>query len=511
MKGLIKVWDQNDLRRLSKQYPKAAKNYDLPYIIEHLSYDVADNPLVVRYASAPASQIFSPAYKYSLWRYLWIALAEAEQELGVAVTDQQLDEMRQHADDIDFKRAAELESQLRHDVMAHVHAFGEVAPKAMPIIHLGATSCFVADNAELIQIREGLRLVRRRLLSVIAFVAKFAREQRAQPVLARTHYQPAQLTTVGKRACLWLYDLVTDLEEIDTLLARLAFRSTKGTTGTQGSFLSLFDGDHEKVRTLERRVAEKMGFDKVIPVTGQTYSRKLDARVVAALAQIATSAHKFANDLRLMAGTKEMEEPFARKQIGSSAMAYKRNPMRSERMTALARYVIGLVPTAAQTAAEQWLERTLDDSATRRLVLSQAFLATDAILLIFANVADGLVVYPKILERVIAEELPFMATENILMAGVRSGGDRQDLHERIRQHSQDAARTVKVEGKPNDLIDRLRKDKAFAKVDLDAELAAEKFIGRSIEQVDEFLADVVDPILKANADDLSASAPDLRV
>ena len=474
-------------------------------------YSVADNPLVSRYASEEMSQVFSPRFKHGTWRRLWIALAEGEQELGVEITDQQLAELRDHVDDIDFARAAELEKELRHDVMAHLHAYGEAAPKAKAIIHLGATSCFIGDNGELSQIRSGLQIIRRRLLPVIAALAKFAKEQKSRPVLARTHYQPAQLTTVGKRACLWLYDLVTDLEEIDTLLERLAFRSTKGTTGTQGSFLALFDGDHKKVKKLERLVAEKMGFDKVIPVTGQTYSRKLDARVLAALAQIAVSAHKFANDLRLLAGSKEMEEPFAKKQIGSSAMAYKRNPMRSERMTGLARYLIGLAPTAAQTAAEQWLERTLDDSATRRLVLSQGFLTADAILLIFANVVDGLVVYPKMIERVIAEELPFMASENILMAAVRAGGDRQDLHERIRQHSQAAARAVKVEGGSNDLIDRLRGDKAFAKVDLDAELAPEKFIGRSAEQVDEFLTRVVEPILKANTADLDQTAPDLRV
>jgi len=474
-------------------------------------YSVADNPLVSRYSSREMSQLFSPQFKHGTWRRLWIALAEAEQELGLEITDQQLAEMREEAETIDFTRAAELEKKLRHDVMAHLHAFGEAAPKARAIIHLGATSCFVGDNTELIQIRSGLRIVRRRLLPVIAALAKFARQQKNQPVLARTHYQPAQLTTVGKRACLWLWDLVTDLQEIDTLLGRLAFRSVKGTTGTQGSFLALFDGDGEKVKKLERLVAEKMGFDKVIPVTGQTYSRKLDARVLAALAQVAVSSHKFANDLRLLAGAKEMEEPFAKKQIGSSAMAYKRNPMRCERMTGLARFLIGLVPTAAQTAAEQWLERTLDDSATRRLVLSQGFLAADAILLVFANVADGLVVYPKMIERHIAEELPFMATENILMAAVQAGGDRQDLHEKIRQHSRAAARTVKVEGGSNDLIERLAGDKAFAKVDLEAELAPEKFIGRSPQQVEEFLAEVVEPILKTNADDSDQTAPDLRV
>lgn len=474
-------------------------------------YAVADNPLVARYASAEMSRVFSPRFKHGMWRRLWIALAECEQALGIDISDEQIAQMKAAADPIDFTRAAQLEKELRHDVMAHVHGFGEAAPKARPIIHLGATSCFVGDNADLVQIREGLRLVRRRLLATIKPLADFARTWRDQPVLARTHFQPAQLTTVGKRACLWLADLVTDLEEVEGVLARLAFRSTKGTTGTQGSFLALFDGDHEKVTRLERMVAERMGFDRVIPVTGQTYSRKLDARVLAALGQVAQSAHKFANDLRLMAGMKEMEEPFEQKQIGSSAMAYKRNPMRSERMTALARYLVGLWPMAAQTAAEQWMERTLDDSATRRLVLSHGFLSADAILLVYANVADGLVVYPKVIERHIAEELPFMATEHVLMAAVRAGGDRQDLHERIRRHSQAAARQVKVEGGDNDLLDRLRSDKAFAAVDLDAELAPEKFIGRSREQVDEYLAAVVDPLLASRAADLAADAPDLRV
>lgn len=474
-------------------------------------YAVADNPLVSRWASEEMSRIFSPRFKHGTWRRLWIALAECEQALGLEISDEQIAQMRAAADDIDFGRAAELERQLRHDVMAHVHTFGEAAPKARPIIHLGATSCFVGDNAELIQIREGLRIVRRRLLAVIKLLADFARTWRDQPLLARTHFQPAQLTTLGKRACLWLYDLVTDFEETESLLAGLAFRSTKGTTGTQGSFLALFGGDGEKVKRLEQMVARKMGFERVIPVTGQTYSRKLDARVLAALGQVAQSGAKFANDLRLMAGMKEMEEPFETKQIGSSAMAYKRNPMRSERMTALARYLVGLWPIAAQTAAEQWMERTLDDSATRRLVLSQGFLSADAILLIYANVADGLVVYPKVIDRHVAEELPFMATENILMAAVQAGGDRQDLHERIRTHSQEAARKVKEEGGDNDLMNRLRRDKAFAKVDLDAALAAEHFIGRSREQVDELLSGVVEPLLARHAADLDAQAPDLRV
>ena len=474
-------------------------------------YAIADNPLVTRYASAEMSHIFSPRFKHGTWRKLWVALAEAERELGVEITQAQIDQLRANVDNIDFPRAEALEKELRHDVMAHVHAFGEVAPAAKAIIHLGATSCDIGDNAELIQIREALRLTRRRLLAVIAHLAEFARRQRSQPILARTHFQAAQLTTVGKRACLWLHDLVTDLQEVDWLLNDLPMRSIKGTTGTQGSFVALFDGDHQKVKKLEALVAAKMGFQKIIPVTGQTYSRKFDARVIACLSQIAQSGHKFANDLRLMAGLKEMEEPFAKKQIGSSAMAYKRNPMRSERLTALARYVIGLQPIAAQTAAEQWMERTLDDSATRRLALAQGFLAADAILLIYANVADGLVVYPKIIARHMAEELPFMATENILMAAVRAGGDRQELHEAIRLHSQKAAWEVKSEGRDNDLIDRLRQDAAFAKVDLDAELAPENFIGRSVEQTDEYLADHVAPLLEANKHELDVTPPDLRV
>ncbi len=474
-------------------------------------YAIADNPLVTRYASSEMSHIFSPRFKHGTWRKLWVALAEAERELGVEISQQQIDELKAHVDEIDFARAEALEKELRHDVMAHVHAYGEVAPGAKAIIHLGATSCDIGDNAELIQIREALRITRRRLLAVIAHLAKFARQQRAHPILARTHFQAAQLTTVGKRACLWIYDLLTDLAEVDWLLGDMPMRSIKGTTGTQGSFLALFDGDAAKVKQLEKRVAEKMGFDHIIPVTGQTYSRKFDARVTACLGQIGQTAHKFANDLRLMAGLKEMEEPFAKKQIGSSAMAYKRNPMRSERMTALARYLIQLQPMAAQTAAEQWMERTLDDSATRRLVLGQGFLSADAILLIFANVADGLVVYPKIIERHMAEELPFMATENILMAAVRGGGDRQELHEAIRLHSQEAARQVKSEGRDNDLIDRLRNDAAFAGVDLDAELSPQNFIGRSVEQTDEFLAEHVDPLLAANSSELDTSPPDLRV
>ena len=474
-------------------------------------FSAADNPLLSRYASREMSYVFSPRFKHSTWRRLWVALAECEKELGLPITADQIAQMKAHVDDVDFERAAELERELRHDVMAHVHAFGEAAPKARPIIHLGATSCDIGDNADLIQMREGLRILRRRLLAVIAALAGFAREQRDLPILARTHFQPAQLTTLGKRACLWLADLMSDFEDIRSLAEQMPFRSIKGTTGTQGSFLALFDGDHAQVQRLEREFARKMAFDLIVPVTGQTYSRKSDARILAALSQIAQSAHKFANDLRLMAGLKELEEPFEEKQIGSSAMAYKRNPMRAERITALARFVMGLEPMLAQTAAEQWLERTLDDSATRRLAVSQAFLAADAILLIYANVASGLVVYPQVIGRHVREELPFMATENILMAAVRAGGDRQDLHERLRRHSQEAARVVKAEGGQNDLLARLRQDKAFAKVDLDAEIAPEHFIGRSREQTDEYLRTVIDPMLKCYAAELDEKPPDLQV
>ena len=468
--------------------------------------DVYDSPLVTRYAGPQMAALWSPARKFRLWRQLWIALAEAEMEVGLPISPEQIAEMRAAADAIDFARAEALERDLRHDVMAHVRAFAEQCPKAGPIIHLGATSCFVGDNADLVILREGLGLLRGRLLAVMEALADFAAKHARLATLGFTHYQPAQLTTVGKRACLWLYDLLMDYRALEHALGELRFRGVKGTTGTQASFLRLFDGDHEKVRRLDRLVAEKMGFAGVYSVTGQTYSRKADYQVLTVLSGIAQSAHKFANDLRLLANRKELEEPFEEKQVGSSAMAYKRNPMRAERMTGLARVVMALVPAAAATAAEQWLERTLDDSATRRIVLPEAFLGADAVLRLYQNIAAGLVVYPKMCARHIADELPFMATENILMAAVKAGGDRQALHEKIRQHSHAAARRVKLEGGENDLLARLAADKAFAKVDIEAELAPERFVGRAPEQVEEFLAAEVRPLLVAHKAEISREA-----
>jgi adenylosuccinate lyase len=459
------------------------------------SYERFTSPLASRYASQRMARIFSPAEKVRTWRQIWIALAEAQKELGLGITEDQLHQMRAHADHVNFERAEALEHELRHDVMAHVHAFGEQAPDARPIIHLGATSCDVGDNADLVAIRKGLDVLKRRLMATIERLARFADEHKALPALGFTHYQPAQLTTVGKRACLWLWDLVLDYEAVRAARAGLRFRGIKGTTGTQASFLRLFEGDHKKVKKLDRLVAEKMGFAKVQPVTGQTYTRKVDSQIVATLSGIAQSAHKFANDLRLLSNRKELEEPFERQQVGSSAMAYKRNPMRSERMTGLARVLISLAPAADATAAEQWLERTLDDSATRRIVLGEGFLAADAILRLYQNIAGGLVVYPKMIARHIEAELPFMATENILMAGVKAGGDRQTLHEAIRRHSQAAAHVVKIEGGRNDLIERLKADPVFADVDIDAELEPSRFIGRAPEQVDEFLAAHTQPLL----------------
>jgi adenylosuccinate lyase len=473
-------------------------------------HDVYDSPLVTRYAGSQMAALWSPARKIRTWRRLWIALAEAEKELGLGITDQQIAEMRRHADDVDFGRAEELERELRHDVMAHLRAFAEQCPKAGPIIHLGATSCFVGDNADLVILREGLGLLRGRLLAVMDRLAGFAAEHAHLATLGFTHYQPAQLTTVGKRACLWLYDLLMDYRALEHALGELRFRGVKGTTGTQASFLRLFDGDHEKVKRLDRLVAEKMGFADVYSVTGQTYSRKVDYQVLTVLSGLAQSAHKFANDLRLLANRKELEEPFEEKQVGSSAMAYKRNPMRAERMTGLARVVMALVPAAAATAAEQWLERTLDDSATRRIVLAEAFLGADAVLRLYQNIAAGLVVYPKMCAKHVAEELPFMATENILMAAVKAGGDRQALHEKIRQHSHAAARQVKLDGGENDLLARLKADKAFAKVDIDAELDPARFVGRAPEQTEEFLAAEIRPLLAAHKADLSREA-DIQV
>lgn len=448
------------------------------------------------------ASLWSAQFKHSTWRHLWIALAEAQQELGLSISDAQIAELRQHVDNIDFDLAADYEQKLRHDVMAHVHTYGDLCPDARPIIHLGATSCYVTDNSELIMLRKSLTLIRQRLLVVIDRLANFAVEYRDLPCLGFTHLQPAQPTTVGKRATLWCYDLVLDLEELEHRLDTLRFRSVKGTTGTQATFLQLFDGDHAKVRALEKRVAEKMGFAGTYAVTGQTYSRKVDAQILDALSGIAQSGHKAGNDLRILQHRKEIEEPFGKDQIGSSAMAYKRNPMRAERMCSLARFAMSLGPNAEATMATQWMERTLDDSANRRLSLPQAFLAVDALLLIYQNVANGLVVYPKVIEKQLHAELPFMATEEILMAGVRAGGDRQELHEVIRVHSQEAGRQVKEFGLENDLIDRLKNEPAFAKVDLEGTLDAKKYIGRAPEQVDEFVAEIIQPIRDRYASEL---------
>ena len=453
-----------------------------------------ENPLISRYASVAMSALWSPQRKFSTWRRLWVALAEAEAELGLPIAPAQIAQLKAHVDDIDFQAAAGYERRLRHDVMAHVHAYGDVCPEARPIIHLGATSCFVTDNTDLLLLGESLTLVRQRLLGVLYSLADFARQHRDLPCLAFTHLQPAQPTTVGKRACLWAYDLVLDLAEIEHRLGQLKAQGSKGTTGTQASFLSLFRGDHGKVRRLEELVCRKMGFTASYPVTGQTYSRKIDSQVLGVLSGVAQSAHKMATDLRLLAHRKEVEEPFETEQIGSSAMAYKRNPMRCERICSLARFVMSLEAGAAQTEAVQWLERTLDDSAIRRLTLPQAFLATDAVLILAQNVTSGLVVYPRVIAASLEAELPFMATENILMAAVAAGGDRQDLHERIRRHSQAAAAVVKEQGGRNDLLERLAADPVFASVNLAAVLQPRQFVGRAPEQVDEFLAEVIEPI-----------------
>lgn len=472
-----------------------------------MTYDEYQNPLISRYCSQDMIKLWSPQRKFSTWRQLWIALAEAQAELGLDIRPEQLAEMRARVDDIDFAAAESYERKLRHDVMAHVHAFGDACPQARPIIHLGATSCYVTDNTDLILIREGLRLVQQRLVATLFSLEEFAREHRALPCLAFTHLQPAQPTTVGKRATLWMQDLWLDLVELEHRLEQLRARSVKGTTGTQASFLKLFEGDSAKVRKLEDLVAKKLGFSSAYPVTGQTYPRKVDCHVLDLLSGVAQSAHKAATDVRLLAHRKELEEPFETHQIGSSAMPYKRNPMRTERMCGLARYVISLQSSPPQTLATQWMERTLDDSANRRLVLPQAFLAIDAILLIYQNVANGLVVYPEVIARNLREELPFMATENILMAAVAHGGDRQELHERIRQHSHAAGDQIKRLGRENDLLQRLADDPAFASVDLTQAVSPEEFVGRAPEQVDEFLAECLAPLHArfsevANDDDL---------
>jgi len=474
-------------------------------------HETYTSPLETRYASREMQELFGDQMRISTWRRLWLALAQSQRELGLdSVTETQLVQMREHLDDIDFEAAGEYERKFRHDVMAHIHAFGDAAPQAKGIIHLGATSQYVNCNTDMIVMRRALETIRARLVNVIDALANFAAEHRELPCLAFTHFQPAQMTTVGKRAALWCMDFIRDLRDIEYRLANLEFRGAKGTTGTQASFLALFDGDHEKVKALDRSVAEKMGFDKIAPVTGQTYSRKIDAAIAQTLAGVAASVHKLCNDVRLLAHRKEMEEPFEKTQVGSSAMAYKRNPMRCERATGLARFVMDVSTSPLHTAAEQWFERTLDDSANKRLAMSEVFLATDAILLITLNVAQGLVVYPAVIAAGIASELPFMATENILMAAVAAGGDRQELHELIRAHSMAAGEQVKLHGKPNDLIARIKADPAFAEVDIDAALRPEDFIGRSPQQVDEFIAGEVAPIREQYKDLLGQQA-DLRV
>jgi adenylosuccinate lyase len=459
-----------------------------------VSEDRYQNPLTDRYASDEMAQLWGAQRKFSTWRQMWVALAESQQALGLDISDTQLAELRSQVDQIDFDVAGQYERKLRHDVMAHVHAYADACPAARPIIHLGATSCFVTDNTDLILLREALGLVESRLVSVIGRLAEFADKYQDQACLGLTHLQPAQPTTMGKRACLWIYDLVLDLEELQHRLRSLKARSCKGTTGTQASFLTLFGGDHEKVRQLEQLVAEKMGFADTYPVTGQTYSRKIDAQLLDTLSGISQSAHKAATDIRILASRKELEEPFEKDQVGSSAMAYKRNPMRSERICSLARFVMSLQSSGGQTAATQWMERTLDDSANRRLVLPQSFLAVDAVLVLYQNIAAGLVPYPAVIAANLKNELPFMATENILMEAVAAGGDRQQLHERIRQHSQEAAAVVKQEGRPNDLLQRLADDKLFAGVDLAGLMEASQFVGRAPQQVQQFLDEVVKPI-----------------
>ncbi|MCS6977215.1 MAG: adenylosuccinate lyase [Gemmatales bacterium] len=470
--------------------------------------DVWDNPLVSRYAGAEMAALWSPQRRYGLWRRLWLALAEAQHELGLTaedgvtprITPAQLEQMRAHLDDIDFAAVEAYERRFRHDVMAHIHAFGDLCPEARGIIHLGATSCYVTDNADLILMREGLRILARRLRSCIALLSRFAERWKDTPTLGFTHFQPAQLTTVGKRATLWCYDLVLDLSEVERRIADLKFRGAKGTTGTQASFLILFRGDHAKVRELDRRVAAKMGFDSVYPVTGQTYSRKVDSQVLDVLSGIAQSGHKFATDLRLLQHRHEIEEPFETEQVGSSAMAYKRNPMRAERLCGLARFVSSLTVNTAQTASVQWLERTLDDSVNRRLVLPQAFLACDGLLRLYRNIVEGLVVHPEVIAAHVARELPFMATETLLMEAVKRGADRQEAHEIIRRHSLAVAAAVHAGGR-NDLLERLSREPIFSGLDLSSLKDPRLFVGRAPQQVDEFLKEVIVPLGISDADD----------
>ena len=473
-----------------------------------MTYDRYQSPLSERYASREMQYIFSQDKKFRTWRKLWIALAEAEHELGLPVTREQIEELKAHQDDINYEVARQREKEVRHDVMSHVYAYGVQCPKAKGIIHLGATSCYVGDNTDVILMTEALRLVRKKLVNVMGELAAFADRYKAQPTLAFTHFQPAQPTTVGKRAALWLQDLTLDLEDVDHVLGTMKLLGSKGTTGTQASFLELFDGDHEKVKEVDKKIAEKMGFDGCYAVSGQTYSRKVDSRVLNVLAGIAQSAHKFSNDIRLLQHLKEVEEPFEKSQIGSSAMAYKRNPMRSERMASLADYVMADAMNPMLVAATQWFERTLDDSANKRLSIPEGFLAVDGILDLYLNVVDGLVVYPKVIEKRLMSELPFMATENIMMGAVKAGGDRQELHERIRTLSMEAGKNVKVNGLDNNLLELIAADPAFnmSLEELKKTMEPARYVGRAPEQVEEFLAEVIRPILEENRELLGVKA-----
>ena len=470
--------------------------------------DRYQSPLSERYASKEMQYIFSPDKKFRTWRRLWIALAEAEMELGLPITQEQVDELRVHQDDINYDVAKAREAQVRHDVMSHVYAYGVQCPKAKGIIHLGATSCYVGDNTDLIIMTEALRLVKKKLVNVMDELSRFAERYKAQPTLAFTHFQPAQPTTVGKRAALWMHDLTLDLADLDYVIDGMRLLGSKGTTGTQASFMELFDGDQEKVKAVDQKIAEKMGFPGWYPVSGQTYSRKIDSRVLNVLAGIAQSAHKFSNDVRLLQHLKEVEEPFEKNQIGSSAMAYKRNPMRSERMASLANYVMADAMNPMMTASTQWFERTLDDSANKRISVPEAFLAVDGILDLYLNVVDGLVVYPKVIEKHLMAELPFMATENIMMDAVKAGGDRQELHERIRELSMEAGRNVKEKGLDNNLLELIAADPAFnlKLEDLKKTMDPTLYTGRAKEQVEEFLAEVIRPILEENQDLLGVKA-----
>uniref|UniRef100_UPI002FE5E773 adenylosuccinate lyase n=1 Tax=Thermotalea metallivorans TaxID=520762 RepID=UPI002FE5E773 len=473
---------------------------------------IYENPLITRYASREMAELFSSDTKFRTWRQLWITLAEAQRELGLDISEEQIEEMKKFKDDINYDVAIKREKETRHDVMAHVYAFGVQCPKARPIIHLGATSAYVGDNTDIIVMAQALKLIRKKLINFMDKMAKFAMEYRHVPTLGFTHFQPAQLTTVGKRATLWLMDFLMDFEDLEYVLEHMMLRGVKGTTGTQASFLSLFDGDHERVKKLDQLVAQKLGFDKTFPVTGQTYSRKLDYRVLSVLCGIAQSAHKMTNDIRLLQHLKEVEEPFETTQIGSSAMAYKRNPMRSERVASLAKYVISSVMNPVITVSTQWFERTLDDSANRRISIPETFLAVDAILEICINIASGLVVYEKVIHQHVMNELPFMATENILMEAVKRGGDRQELHERIRVHSMEAAKQVKEEGKSNDLLMRIAKDDVFqlSLENINDLVDPRLYIGRGPEQVAEFINGHIQPIIEKNKEELGLEV-DLKV